>query len=149
MNYYNEDGSIDSDKLKNATWQITLVNSATDTYRFTFNGSSDPLNTASNDFLRVGERFANKYGHNYIDFKLLTPVGYHEGYSNDEQYKNAIRAIINNYVFNESNPTNEVNYFITNNNALQIYQDEIYNKVAMLIEHMIVLILLVRPNYIF
>lgn len=130
MNYYNEDGSIDSDKLKNATWQITLVNSATDSYRFTFNGSSDPLNIASNDFLRVGERFANKYGHNYIDFKLLTPVGYHEGYSNDEQYKNAIRAIINNYVFNESNPTNEVNYFITNNNALQIYQDEIYNKVA-------------------
>lgn len=87
MSYYKVDNSIDTSKLNNATFQIVLLSSTTDTYRFIFNGNSDPSNDHTNNLLRVGNNVAIKYHHDYVDFKLLVPNGYYQGYDSVEQYK--------------------------------------------------------------
>ncbi|WP_425381545.1 hypothetical protein [Spiroplasma endosymbiont of Polydrusus pterygomalis] len=100
----------------------------TDTYRFIFNGSSEQSSPHANNFLQIGNNIAHKYHHDYVDFKLLVPNDYHQGYDYPEQYKNAMRNLINSYVYDGKSNVNQVNYFILNNNALKIYQDEIYHK---------------------
>lgn len=128
MSYYKQDSSIDTLMFHNATFQIVLLDSATDTYRFIFNGSSERSNSHANNFLQIGNNIAHKYHHDYVDFKLLVPNDYHHGYNSAEQYKNAMRDLINSYVYDGKSNVNQVNYFILNNNALKIYQDEIYHK---------------------
>lgn len=128
MWYYNQNNTINIVKLKAATFQIVLVSSITDTYRFIFNGSSDITNPYANNFLQIGNNIASKYQHNYVDFKLLVPNEYAQGYSSAAQYKATMRNLINSYVYDGSSNINQVNYFILNNAALKIYQDEIYHK---------------------
>lgn len=130
MSYYQQDNSIDTLKLYNATFQIILIDSTTDTYRFIFNGSSEQISSHANNFLQISNNIAHKYHHDYVDFKLLVPNDYHQGYDYPEQYKNAMRNLINSYVYDGKSNVNQVNYFILNNNALKIYQDEIYHKLS-------------------
>lgn len=128
MSYYCEDDSIDTLKLQHATFQITLVNKATDTYRFSFNGSSNISNPHANNFLQVGKNIATKFHHNYVDFKLLVPNGYQPANNCGQEYKSTMRNLINKYVYDGSSVINEVNYFILNDKALKIYQNEIYQQ---------------------
>ncbi len=130
MSYYKQDDSIDTFKLNHATFQIALVNANTDTYRFIFNGSSDLSDSHANNYLQIGNNISTKYHHDYVDFKLLVPNDYHQGYNSSEEYKNAMRNLINSYVYDGKTNINQVNYFILNDKALKIYQDEIYHKIS-------------------
>ncbi|WDA54175.1 MAG: ABC transporter permease [Spiroplasma endosymbiont of Drosophila atripex] len=130
MSYYKQDDSIDTFKLNHATFQIALVNANTDTYRFIFNGSSDLSDSHANNYLQIGNNISTKYHHHYVDFKLLVPNDYHQGYNSSEEYKNSMRNLINSYVYDGKTNINQVNYFILNDKALKIYQDEIYHKIS-------------------
>ncbi|TLF27213.1 MAG: hypothetical protein FCO83_01155 [Spiroplasma sp. WSS] len=121
MSYYKQDDSIDTFKLNHATFQIALVNANTDTYRFIFNGSSDLSDSHANNYLQIGNNISTKYHHDYVDFKLLVPNDYHQGYNSSEEYKNAMRNLINSYVYDGKTNINQVNYFILNDKALKIY----------------------------
>ena len=108
MSYYKQDDSIDTFKLNHATFQIALVNANTYTYRFIFNGSSDLSDSHANNYLQIGNNISTKFHHDYVDFKLLVPNDYHQGYNSSEEYKNSMRNLINSYVYDGKTNINQV-----------------------------------------
>ncbi|MGL5268327.1 MAG: ABC transporter permease [Spiroplasma sp.] len=124
---YRQQNWIDKEKMLKATFQIRKLPEYDETknlylYRFYFESNDDNVH--------VGERFAQKTNHNFIDFKLSIPFNY-PSIEKHNQFVNLQADIINSYVYdpNDSKTSdNQTNFFITNDKALSFYDKEIKDK---------------------
>lgn len=124
MKYYDKNHDIIQSKLKNATFQLQLLNSVEHTYRFVFAGG----NVEQNEYFAIGENLETKTSKTYIDFKVNIPFNYPTIASHNREVNDEV-ALLNKYIYDGTNVENKTNFMISSDEALKVYQNEIYHKV--------------------
>lgn len=130
INYYGRDNQIDKEKMVRATFQIRKAaeydaSNHLYVYRFYFE--------KSDDYIHIGEKFATETGHNYVEFKISIPNNYPNPGQTNLDFLDAQAKIIEDFVYdpNDANTiANRTNFFITNNFALDYYNNNILNNPA-------------------
>ncbi len=126
INYYRKDNTINKEKMAKTTFQLTKPYLARpDIYRFTFHGGNDN----SEQYFGIGDDLFNATGHNYIDFKINIPINY-PNYDSHQATVQQYTDIINQYLYDLSQPTNATNFMITSETALQFYNDNFKDKLS-------------------
>ncbi|WP_425381540.1 hypothetical protein [Spiroplasma endosymbiont of Polydrusus pterygomalis] len=126
INYYSKDNTINKEKMAKATFQLTKPYLARpDIYRFTFHGGADN----SEQYFGIGDDLFNATGHDYLDFKIKIPINY-PNYDTHQATVQQYTDIINQYLYDSSQPTNATNFMITSETALQFYNDNFKDKLS-------------------
>lgn len=121
INYMINSDAVDPVKFFKATFQIEKIeaNEANDlyTYRFHFNSSN------AADHISVGETLAQATANDFVDFKISVPFNYPSP-SQHKQFLKDQATIIDKYVYDATeHPENKINFFITNDEALEYYSN--------------------------
>ncbi|MBE4703775.1 ABC transporter permease [Spiroplasma platyhelix] len=118
LDYMLRGNEIDSEKMLKATFQLEKLpgDAANNLYLYRFHFNS----TNSDDHISVGSKVAEDTGHDYVDFKLSAPFNY-PSVAEHNQFLKDEATILDSYVYDGSDNKNKINFFITNNKALEYH----------------------------